>query len=461
MKKLITLICIFCCFLCMNIQSEAKTKKAEINTYEYINIPFWQKFNDDILINHLDRMYKNNYDIKIAAYQIEESDKIVKLALSNELPQIAFNGYLGRTLTSADEKFGNVVIPDYSQYHYLLPLTLNYEVDIWGKNRLRTKSMKKEYDMQREDEKGLYIVLTSNFAINYYNLIKTDKLLEIQEKLEEIQTQICNLMQKRYDNGLANKNKLLKEQKNLTYIIEEKNNLLEKRDVLLNQINVFLGDRSFENIERSSFEAVDNSLHAPDTIDFDIVEKRPDVIKSKLKIEKAGYDIKISKRDILPSFTISGSLGYNAYQLGHLFGSNTGLANIGIIPYFDIFDGGRKVNIMKLMKSRYNKYFEEYNKNLLTSAQEINDALYSAKTAEKNYLVSKSRFEIQKQDDRLIAIKEEIGTANIIDYLVKKEELYLTEQNNVSSKINQIISSINLYKAAGGIDVFNDVNDDV
>ncbi len=461
MKKLITIICIFCCFFSINTISEAKTKKNEINKYEYINMPFWKKFNDDILLNHLDRMYKNNYDIKIAAYQIEESDKIVKLALSNELPQLAFNGYVGRTLTSADEKFGSVVIPDYSQYHYLLPLTLSYEVDIWGKNRLRTKSMKKDYEMQLTDEKGLYIILTSNFAINYYNLIKTDKLLEIQEELEKIQEKICNLMQKRYENGLANKNELLKEQKNLTYIIEEKNNLFEKRDVLLNQINVFLGDRSFDEIERSSYDSVDISLQIPETVDFDIVEKRPDVIKSKLKIEKAGYDIKISKRNILPSFVISGSLGYNAYQLGHLFGSNTGLANIGVIPYLDIFDGGRKVNIMKLMKSRYNKYFEEYNKNVLTSAQEINDALYSAKTAEKNYIVSKSRFEIQQQDERLIAIKEEIGTANIIDSLIKKEELYLTEQNNVSSKINQIISSINLYKAAGGIDIFETLNNDV
>lgn len=454
MKKLITSMLIICVLLTANTVCIAKNKNPEVNTFEYINIPFWNKYNDEILIGHLETLYKNNFDIKIAAHQIEESDKIVKLALSNELPHIALDGYVGRTLTSSDEMFGDIKIPDYSQYHYLLPLTLNYEADIWGKNRLRTKSMKKQFEMQREDERSIYISLTSNFAINYYNLIKTDKLIELQEKLIESQEQLCKYMEKRFINGLATQNDILSEQKKLTFYLEEKNNLEEKRDVLINQLNVFLGDRSFEEIQRLDYDCINTKIKTPDEIDISIIEKRPDVIKSKLKLEKAGYDIRISKKNILPSFIISGTLGYNAYQLGHLFGSNTNMAAIGVIPYLDIFDGGRKINTMKLMKSRYNRYFEEYNKNILTSMQEINDTLYSNKNANKNYEISKRRTDIEEKDFKLVKRKETIGTVNITDALKKEQELYITEQYNVSSKINTIITSINLYKAAGGNDVF-------
>ena len=165
MKKIIFLLTIILVFLAVCSSAEAKVQKAQINKYDYINIPFWQKYNDEILINHLDNMFKNNFDFKIAAYNIEESERIVKLALSDELPQIAFNGYVGRTLTSSDEKFGDITIPDYAQYRYLLPLTLSYEADIWGKNRLKTKSSKKQLEMQNEDERSLYIILTSDFTI--------------------------------------------------------------------------------------------------------------------------------------------------------------------------------------------------------------------------------------------------------------------------------------------------------
>lgn len=454
MRKLITFILIISSLLTANTVSLAKNNQTETNTFEYINIPFWNKYNDEILIGHLETLYKNNFDIKIAAYQIEESDKIIKLALSNELPHIALDGYIGRTLTSSDERFGDIKIPDYSQYHYLLPLTLNYEADIFGKNRLRTKSMKKQFEMQKEDERSIYISLTSNFAINYYNLIKTDKIIELQEKLIQTQEQLCKYTEQRFQNGLATQNDILQEQKRLTFYLEEKNNLEEKRDVLINQLCVFLADRSFEEIQRLDFDSINTKIKTPNEIDISIVDERPDVKKAKLKLEKAGYDIRISKKNILPSFIISGTLGYNAYQLGHLFGADTGIASIGIIPYFDIFDGGRKVNTMKLMKSRYNKAFEEYNKNILTSMQEINDTLYSNKNANKNYIISERRTDIEEQDFKLIKRKEAVGTINVIDSLKKEQELYLTKQYNVSSKINTIITSINLYKAAGGNDVF-------
>ena len=223
-------------------------------------------------------------------------------------------------------------------------------------------------------------------------------------------------------------------------------------------MNVFLGDRSFRDLERSSFDSVKTNLPIPESIDFSITENRPDVVASRFSLEKAGYDVKISKRNILPSFVITGNLGYNAYSLSNLFGTNTGLANIGVIPFLDIFDGGRKINAMKLMKSRYNKHFEEYNKRLLTSAQEINDALYSAKIAKKNYDTVSDRLKLQENDSYLVSRKEEIGTANIIDSLVKQEELLLVRQQNVSSKVNEIIASINLYKATGGVDVFTTSN---
>jgi len=458
MKKIIIFLTAVILQLSIPFAVSAKTKNVQINKYEYINIPYWHKYNDVVLVNHIEELYNNNPDIKIAAYKVEEGEKIVKLALGNELPNISFDGYLGRTLTSSDERFGNVLIPDYSQYRYLLPLTLSYEADIWGKNRLNTKSYKKQLEMIKEDERSLYITLTSNFAINYFNLIKTDKILELQDNLIALQKQILEYTKTRFKEGLAVQNDIIAEEKTLTFLEEEKNSLLEKRDTLLNQLSVYLGDRSFAEIQRSSYDSVVMPFNIPSEISFDVVEKRPDVRKSIYAIEKAGFDVKTAKRDFLPSFVITGNLGYNAYSFQNLFGTHTGLANIGIAPNLTIFDGGQKYNRLKLMKSRYNRMFEEYQKTLLTSAQEVNDALYSAKISKNNYDILEKRYNLQKQDCDLIIKKENLGTANILDVLSMQEKTYMTEQKNVSAKINEIIASINLYKAAGGINIFNDAD---
>ncbi len=459
MKKLISLLLVLSIEFVIPNFTEAKTQNARISKYEYINMPFWQKYNDNILVNHIDNLYNNNLDLKIAAYKVEEGERIVKLAFSNELPNISFDGYAGRTLTSSDERFGDVLIPDYAQYRYLLPLTLSYEADIWGKNRLRTKSYKKQLEMLMEDERSLYIALSSNFAINYFNLIKTDKIIQIQDNLIDVQKKILDLVKQKYETGLATKNDILAEEKNLTLFEEERNNLSEKRDVLLNQISVYLGDRSFTEIERSNYESLNIPFDIPSEISFDKIENRPDIRKSIYAVEKAGFDVKSAKRDFLPSFTITGSLGYNAYSLRNLFGTHTGLAGVGVSPNLTIFDGGQKYNRMKLLKSRYNRMFEEYEKSLLTSAQEVNDALYKAKISKNNYDILEKRLELQNKDYQLVERKEEYGTADILNVLSMKEKSYITEQKNVSEKMNLIISTINLYKAAGGIDIYD--NEDI
>lgn len=458
MKKYVLIFIAIMLQLSMAVGTNAKTNETVVDKFDYVNVKFWNKYNDPILTGHITEVYNSNIDLKIAALKVQEGERIVKLALSNELPNVALDGYAGRTLTSSDEKKGNILIPDYAQYRYLLPLTLSYEADIWGKNRLHTKAVKKQLDILKEDERSLYITLTSNFAINYYNLIKTDKLIELQEKLINTQKEICYLVEKRYNEGLAVKNDIIAEEKNLTFLEEELNNFKEKREILLNQLCVFLGSREFAQIDRMYFDAINVNFEIPNEIAFDTIEKRPDIQKSVLAIEKAGFDVRSSKRDFLPSFTINGTLGYNAYSLKHIFGTNTGLAAIGVSPYLTLFDGGYKYNRFKLLKTRYNRILEEHQKTLLTSAQEVNDALFSAKTTANNYNISEKRLNLQKNDYDLVTKKEKYGTANIIDVLVMEEKTYLTEQKYVSAKINEIVATINLYKAAGGVDVFTVTN---
>ena len=184
MKK--NLLTIFLIFLIS--QSFAFCSAQEQDKRQYLNLSFWQKFNDEILINNIIKGYENNPDLKIADTKIKESEKIVKLSLAEELPHINFEGMLGRTFASSDMLRGknNFMIYNYSQTRFLLPLTASYEIDIWGKNRLRTKSFKESEKMLKEDERAVYLALSSAIAADYYNLIKTDKIIELQNELIRI-----------------------------------------------------------------------------------------------------------------------------------------------------------------------------------------------------------------------------------------------------------------------------------
>lgn len=455
MKRFTLTLLVFLSFMLGNIafaRQKAVQKTDNINKFDYVNLPFWKNFNDEQLLDNLIIVYKNNNDLKATANKVKVAQRLVKISLASELPHIAFEGYAGRILDSSTSVYGNVSIANYSETHYLMPLTLNYEVDIWGENRLKTKAQNLRLESEEQEERAVYIGLTSDFAIDYYNLIKIDKLIKLQNQLVSTQEKVCVALNKRYKVGTATINDVIFAQKSLTYLKEELNDLQEKQDVLKNQMSVFLSDRAFSDIKRKNFESIDIKTKIPEEISLDTLSKRPDWVKAQLELKEIGYDVRIAKKDLLPKFNLVGTLGFNAYNIAS---NHNFLADIGIAPSLDIFDGGRKIQVLKLQKDRYNIARENYDKVILTSMQETNDALYLLKSSERKYNISKDRFALDNCEKTLMQNKTRIGTADNLDLLFKDEQVIISNKQTTSLKIDEIISMINLYKALGGIDYIN------
>lgn len=421
---------------------------------QYLNLQWWEKYNDPILTGYLQELYDKNHDLKIAALKVMEGEKMVKVSLANELPQITFDGNLGRVMRSSDQHFGNMVIPSYAQYGYQFPFTATYEVDIWGQNRIRTKSVEKQLDIIKQAERASYISLTSAFASTYFNLVKTDKLLEIQQQIVDIQTDIVQKTQKKFDIGLCSVNEVIAEEKMLTTQKELLNNLEHTRTILENQLKVYLSDDS-KTIERTDCDSLAIMQNLPLKMDGTVIEKRPDYIQSEDNIKKIGYDVRVARKEFLPKFIIYGQIGLNAYHWDKLFNNYSQLANVGIMPSFDLFSGGRKMAILKLQKYRYEEARHEYEKAVLTGLQEVNDSTAQLKTDLKNYDESVERYNLEHRRYVLMDHKNKIGAASDLDLLYNKQTELMTKREEVSNKINCLISTISLYKATGGQDLFS------
>ena len=277
-------------------------------------------------------------------------------------------------------------------------------------------------------------------------------MLELNKKLLELTIS-------KEKNGLASIDNVLEIKDKTAQIELLVNNLEAKKEIFENQLSYLLGDKLFSKVERNTFDNITLLNQVPDEINSSIIINRPDVKSSAYNILRADYEAKSAKRDILPSFTIMGTLGYNGYTHGtHLFAANSGLADLWIVPNFDIFDGGRKYHLMKLKKLEYKRAQDEYEKSVLASIQEVNDALVMSKKEKKNLKISSEILDIQSQKLKLKEISKESGLANELDYILYQQAQILAQQKLVDDKINYVISTINLYKSVGGVDFTNSEN---
>lgn len=431
------------------------TLSTQAQNTEYLNIEWWQNFKDENLTNNIMTVYQNNYDLKNAALKVEENKKLVKMQFAQELPQIGFSGDLNRDFRAARQQFGNMKIPNYSQYNYYLPFTMAYEIDIWGTNRLKTKSMKQQLEIAKQAERATYISMTSDFAVDYFNLIKADKMLEIQNELVESQQKIVSMTSDKYQAGLCTINELLAEEKFLSSLKAERNMHKLTKDVLEESLKVYLVRVNEDGIARNRYENVGILKNIPQEFSTNIVTNRPDFKQEEANLKRIGFDVQVAKREFLPKFTIIGQAGFNAYHLGDLFNSTSQFFNAGILPSMDLFSGGRKMAFLKLQKFRYEEAANSYQKTILEGVKEVNSGLFEYKTALENYNESLNRLNTQTKIYDLARDKNAIGASGDIDVLYAKEAYLMVEKEEVSNKINAIISSIGLYKATGGIDLNN------
>lgn len=442
-KKIFTIL-----ILLISIPVYAKENGDKL---KYVNLDWWKNYNDEILLNHMQTLYNNNHDLKIAALKTKQSEENVRLIGSNQLPQAGFNGSISRVLSGAQTEFGNVIIPEYSQNEFLLPLSASYEIDIWGQNYLNRKSAKKQKEITQEQERAAYIYITSVFAADYYNLIKADELEKTISEIIKLQTQIVNMTERKYNAGLAPINELLEQKQILVKFEQDLNSLQESKKVLNNELTVLLGLNTDKEVEHSGFDSISYPV-TPDSLSTTIIQHRPDLISSEDYAQKAGLDVKVARREFLPKFFLYGNLGFNAYRWNRMFAPETFLSNIGIAPSWDIFTGGAKLARYRINKYEYKKAVEQYEKTVLTSIQEVNNALIATKTAKANLIKADEDLSIEQEKHILAEKQFTIGDASKLDELKSNVNLLIVRQRNIKSKIDNIVATISLYKAVGGID---------
>ena len=412
-----------------------------------LNVEFFNRFNDDYLFQYVNEAIDNNHNAKQATIRVEEYRQGVKSQFANELPSfsVAAN-YLG----IHSPKFNpNLSV---SKNAFVLPFIVNYEADFLLKNRDKTKSAKKSYEMSKFDEQSVYLALLTDVATVYTNILEYDKLIEEQEKIVENYNQILNDANKKLARGVINTTEL----NNSTSKLEDANitleNLLKQREILLMQFAVLIG-RSADgtnSIERGSIDNFEYNDVIPSEIESDVIFSRPDVKRAEMALEKAKIDIRVARKEFLPRFNITGIWVFNTIAPGTFFSWESSLAALLAGATQDIFTGGRKIANLKYKKAKYEELFEQYRQTDLEAVKEVNTSLciikhdteVENKTKEKFLLETKNLNNADKMLNRGVISKTQY---------INSENMYINKDMDLTkARTRRLVNYYTLYKTVGG-----------
>ena len=177
--------------------------------------------------------------------------------------------------------------------------------------------------------------------------------------------------------------------------------------------------------------------------------QRPDYIKAEKMVEKSGIDVKVARKEFLPTINISAIAFFLANDFGSLWSTKNALAMLGGGLNLPIFTGGRRLANLKLKKDVYERVLNKYYQTNLTAIQEVNDTLVSIKLDEEKYADTQKRALLEREDFGYSTNKYNEGTISKLDLVQVKENVLYTDQMAVNDKINCLVNYIELYKVTG------------
>lgn len=413
---------------------------------EYVNMEFFSHFDDPYLSFYIYEAVKNNHDARKASWQVEEYRQNIKYSFGQELPHL-----------NVSANYAGIHIPKLDNFQlksnaFILPFMLSYEPDFFLKNRDKTKSVKKSFEAAKYQEKSIYISLASDTASAYINLLQYDKLIALQEQIIKVKQEQLLREQKKYDRGVIDNTQLNAVKKELE---TAKNNLEtynKNRATVLTQLAVLTGisPTCTCDIQRAAFDNFDYRSEIPSQASSDVIFSRPDVMEAEANLEKAKIDIRVARKEFLPSFNITGVWIFNTIAPGSFFSWQSSLAAILAGATQDIFKGGMKLANLRIQKAKYEQLFENYRQTDLTAVKEVNDALCIIKfdTNVDNNTIT--YLNLQKRDFLDMNKKLHQGVISYPEFLSEQERLLNIEQNQTQTKTQRIADYLTLYKAVGG-----------
>jgi NodT family efflux transporter outer membrane factor (OMF) lipoprotein len=424
-------------------------QKININPQEkigYVNIDWWENYSDPILTDCITKAIENNHDAKKASWQVEEYKQMVKYQFASELPSLSVGtSYVGLHIPTS-------IMPDYNKNIFAVPFIASYEADVFLKNHDKTKSSKKAYEASKFQEKSIYISLAADVATVYLNIVKFDELISLQKEILKNKKEILKRAEAQYKQGVISIPEVNDTKKELKKAQNTLKDYIKSRDTLLTELLLLTGDSAYniQDIKRNSINNIKYSKKIPKEITSDVIFSRPDLMAAEANLEKAKIDVRVARKEFLPSVNVNALYSLSSLGGANFFSWESAIAAILAGMTFDIFKGGMKVANLKVNKARYEQIFETYKQTDLNALKEVKDSLLIIK--QDSEIDENTIFQSNIQADNFKRAEEsnQRGLISVQNLLLQKEQFLIMTQNKISSKTNRLIDYITLYKAVGG-----------
>lgn len=185
----------------------------------------------------------------------------------------------------------------------------------------------------------------------------------------------------------------------------------------------------------------------------------PRIMQAEYELRRSRYQLRAARGNFMPRISLSGGIStsyykvldsdYKAPSFSTQWHNNMG-QYIGFSLSMPLFDGLANVNRLKRAKLNYRQQQVELDKTRYEIEREMNEALLDVNAAESEWHAAEARVEAEKQSNRAMQRKYELGGVSALDLYTSNSKLATAHATLVGKRIQTIINKI-IYEYYQGV----------
>ncbi|EEF58917.1 efflux transporter outer membrane subunit [Pedosphaera parvula] len=413
---------------------------------------WWEMFGDPELNRLEAEAASANQQLKAAFSRLEEARAITDITRSGLFPNVALSGEYTRQRTSPNQPSvlsGNAIGKPSTFNDFLVPLNLNYEVDLWGRVRRSVESARAQESATADDLGTIQLIIQAEVAADYVSLRSLDTEYAIVRSTIGVFRKSLDLTLDRRAGGIVSDLDVAQAETVYRTARAQLPAIALQRAQFQHALAVLIGKPA------SSFAIPERALRAtppviPPGLPSELLERRPDIAATERRMAAANASIGVAKAAFFPTVRLNGMAGLESVNAGTVFNWSSRFWSVGPSLTLPIFEGGALRANLRFTKATYDETVADYRQIVLTAFRDVEDNL-SAQTL----LAS----EYEEQAGALQSANRQLEIANdryhggLVTYLevATAQNLVLgLERTVVQLRGQQLVTAVALVQALGG-----------
>ena len=413
---------------------------------------WWTLFQDPQLNELEAKVDSANQTLKAAEANFRAARAQIGYARSNEAPTIGVEPSISAVRESANQPYFNNTVANNGGGNFVLPVDLNYEIDLWGRVRRGVTSAREQAQASDADLESARLSLHAELALDYFGLRSADAQEKLLDDTVTAYQSAVELTQDRFEGGAAPQSDVAQAKTQLDQARVQRTDIEVRRTQYEHAIAVLIGKPPAE-LTLPALPLNQASQVMPDipgVMPAALLERRPDIAAEERRMASANEQIGIAQAAFYPTLSLSAIAGFQGTSALNWFNWPSRFWAVGPALSQTVFDAGRRRATKNITVAQYDATVANYRQTVLTAFQQVEDNLAASRVLENEAQQQHEATASAEQSLDLFQTRYEGGVDTYLQVVTWQTAALNNQRNDLDILERRLDASVLLIKALGG-----------